>query len=418
MRRLLVSILCLTAVTVQTPSFAQAERAALVEKTRRLAVEILPEVVALDRFRTWQPVKIEAKTKAELRVEVIPSLRELHGVDGLARAGRVMTTLGLLPAGYDLESGFSNLLIELMGGGYDPQRQVFYVLMDAPGAMRNLRAEELVAAHELTHALQDQASDMFAQQRRGVTDWDFDHVYNCVCEGMAYVTMMAVVQEVALDQAPDAAALLQATRAQLEASPDYPVLAAAPPYVKELIFGRAIRGTAFIRALLRDRPTVRLATLLDSLPASTEQILHYEKFTEGDRPASIDLSALDRHLPRDWRPYFANSLSELEILLLAEGHDATRPSAASIAAGWDGCRFRAFEATDGSLAILGLAVWDTAEDAREFSEGFVRALADCSGPGTVAVEQSDLLVRFVVGLPEGPDRRTALEALAAARISS
>ncbi len=418
MRMHLVLVLLPAAATVWTPSVAQEDRAALVERTERLAAEILPKVAALNGFDAWQPVKIEAKTKAEMRSDMIPTIRELYGADGLARAGRVLTALGLLPAGYDLESGFGDLLVELMGGGYDPQRRVFYVLVDVPAAMRAPAAEQIVAAHELTHALEDQAGDMFPRLRRGVADWDFDHVHNCICEGMAYVTMMAVVQNVPLDQAPDAMALLQAIQAQLEASPDYPVLTAAPRYVKELIFGRAIRGTAFIRAVLRDRPGVKLAALLDSLPASAEQILHYEKYTEGDRPASIDLSALDGHLPPDWRPYFANSLSEFEILLLAESHDATRPSAASIAAGWDGCRFRAFETGDGSLAILGLAAWDTVEDAREFREGALRALADCSDSGTVAVEQSDRLVRFVVGLSDGPARQLASRALTTARVSS
>jgi hypothetical protein len=387
------------------------DRMTVQEETERLQAELLPIVAELNGFRSYRPVKIEAKTKSELREAVIPALREYYGEDGLQRKGRVMSALGFFPEGYDLETGTADLLITMMGGGYDPHRRTFYVLLDLPPSMNDPATKRMVAAHELTHALQDQVGNMDAHLRRGIEDWDHDFVYNCVVEGMAYVTMMAVVQGVSLDQAPDPTQMLRGTQRQVEAQPEFAAYAAAPRCLQEALFGRAIEGVGFCRALLEERPGFELATLLDSLPASGEQILHYEKYVQGDEPHVIDLSGLDGKVPSDWQPYHANTLGEFEIRTLCETHEVE--SAAEIAAGWDGCRFRAFEDGKGRLSILGLSAWDSELDASEFAHGLSQVVAQGGDSRSFAVEQSGPWVHFVIGPSGEKDKLALLHALAA-----
>jgi hypothetical protein len=58
------------------------------------------------------------------------------------------------------------------------------------------------------------------------------------------------------------------------------------------------------------------------------------------------------------------------------------PAAASAAAGWDGGIYRAWSDGD-EVAVILSTVWDTPQDAREFSEAFGRWVSRGSGPGLV-----------------------------------
>jgi hypothetical protein len=406
----------LSAMAVSAPA---ADREPLLREADSLTVLLQPKIVEMNGFRNPRPVLNEATTKAALASLAVPAVREYYGPDGLRKEGRVASALGLLPPGYDLEAGSLALLIELMGGGYDPLRKKIYVLTDLPSNITtDPSVKRMIAAHEITHALQDQQGDMVAQLRRGIFDWDYAYVYNCVIEGMAYVTMMAILSGTSLDQAGDPTLMLEGTRKSMQASPGFKEFAKAPPYLVENLFGRGVQGIAFCREYLQAHPDTELAALLDALPASGEQILHGEKYRENDLPVPIDLSSLASRLPGGLRPYLAGNLGEFHVKVLCESHAATRETAAQIAAGWDGFRFEAFEDDESRLVVLGLSAWDSEPDAVEFAEGFAKVLADVHDPRTVAVERDGRFVRFTIDTGAKEARRASLNALAAIQAST
>lgn len=384
-----------------------------------LTAELIPIVAEMNGFSECNPIVNEVTTKAKLKELLGPMAREYYGEDGFERAGRVGSALGLLPPDYDLEAGWSGLLIELMGGGYDPLNKKIYVLADIPfNLSEDPDAKRMIAAHEITHALQDQNEDLAAHLRRGVSDWDHDHLFNSIIEGMAYVTMMAVYTDTSLPDAPDPTDMLGSTRSQMARSPAFPEYAKAPLYLTESMFGAGLNGIAFCRSLIKENPEIKLATLLASLPASSEQILHFEKYRADDRPTPIDLSGLSSHLPDDWEPYFANNLGEFHVRVLCESHDATEDSGDTIAEGWDGCEFQAFMDAEDHLTILGLSVWDSEADAQEFADGFGLVLAAVHDPEMYTIECENSYVRFVIGLAEGETRQRSMKALRSIQATS
>jgi hypothetical protein len=211
--------------------------------------------------------------------------------------------------------------------------------------------------------------------------------------------------------------LLQGTRSAMDANPAFPAFARSPHYSKELIFGCATDGVAFLRKWLDDHPDSPAVALLDDLPASGEQILHYEKHVSGDRPAVIDLSSLAKRLPEDWRPYYENSLGEFTLRALCESHEATRDSSSAIAAGWDGCRIRAFETGKDGLVVLGHSNWDSEKDAAEFRRGFSSLLQASRETADWEVRAERSRVVFVIGLPDQEERSSVLDALADAPVT-
>ncbi len=374
-----------------------ADRDSVEARSERLAAGLLPAVAALIGVSEYGPVTIEARTKTELRAMITPLLREFYGEEALRRRSRVSAALGLVPPGYDLAAGYAELLIEIMGGGYDVVHEKYYVLIDLPSAMADPTVQKMVAAHELTHALQDQQRKMAGEMRRGATDWDYGFVWNAVTEGMAYQAMMAVTAGVPLAAAPDATPMLAHTQAAMAASADFPVYARTPAYVRDTIFGPALSGLAFVRAYMADHADRPAVDLLHQVPASGEQVLHYEKFVAGELPSAIDLSTLDGRVPDTWQPFLAGSLGEFDVLALCAEHAATRDSASTVAGGWDGCRFVSYTTSGGELVLLGLSAWDSARDAAEWSAGYARILAGCHGPERFAIEQAGQTVRFVIG---------------------
>jgi hypothetical protein len=113
--------------------------------------------------------------------------------------------------------------------------------------------------------------------------------------------------------------------------------------------------------------------LLESPPASTEQIIHLEGRGRRRPFVAIDFSDLRKALQKhDCRNLSEDTMGELGISLwLRSIHPATDASAAE---GWDGDRWIALECTDGK-EIAWLTSWDTPEDAIEFEQA-IEAIAE------------------------------------------
>ena len=81
---------------------------------------------------------------------------------------------------------------------------------------------------------------------------------------------------------------------------------------------------------------------LETPPASTEQVLHLEKFAAGEMPISVEMPDLGRVLGGGWKHVRTGVLGELFITAWLETDFS--PQAASIAAtGWGGDAYSLFE---------------------------------------------------------------------------
>jgi hypothetical protein len=115
-------------------------------------------------FRT--PVPLVAVSATETRAMLEREVHHEFAPGELAAIGRVYVALGLLPAGSDLEQSFLDLYSSQLAGFYDPVDRRMVLVTEAlrtglfvrvlESVIRRDLAGELVLAHELTHALQDQ----------------------------------------------------------------------------------------------------------------------------------------------------------------------------------------------------------------------------------------------------------------------
>ena len=354
--------------------------------TRRAAkiVSGISEIRGLE-FRSRVPMNVTDAdgVRAHLRAE----LDREYSPDEIASLERVYVTLGLLPGETDLAGALVTLYGAQVAGFYDPRVRTLF-LVDPPPSVEGgwliallqlvLRRDlvgEMLLAHELTHALQDQNFDVLGRVSGGGND-DRALAAAAVVEGDATLAGFAYL----FGGLPESSLL--ALVEQLRAIPGAveATLPEIPAVLRESLVFRYTEGVRFVAWAYLAAGWDGVNAVLAWPPRSSEQVLWPEKyFVEPDDPSEISLGGLDRY--RDdpaWELIEENTLGELMIrVLLTEHLDAGRAEWA--ARGWDGDRFAAW-ASDGETHVIWMTVWDSVRDAKDF----FAAEADVLGAGPPA----------------------------------
>jgi hypothetical protein len=122
-------------------------------------------------------------------------------------------------------------------------------------------------------------------------------------------------------------------------------------------------------------------------------------------PTPVDPAPIEARMPPGWTLLQCPAAGEHELRLLGEIHGVARAEAARAAEGWDGFRFAVYTDRDDSLAVIGLSVWDSPEDAAEFAVMFAPILAALHGDDRCTCFTVGNEVRFATGLTGETARR-------------
>lgn len=357
--------------------------------------EAMPVVSEMTGIDSTEPVPVVMFTRSEVRNYLVETVEREYPEDELAKRGECLSALGLLPRGYDLEEGLIGLIADEAGAFYDPYTDDLKGIADLPAALKSPTMQKMIVSHELTHALQDRVIDISAIAKTLLDDIAYDFCVRAVIEGMASNVMLAYMHGVPLESAPDVEVTMR-TWFDARVSGSGP-LSTCPLYLRENLLSPYAEGGGFVERWRKANPDKKMIELLRNIPVSSEQTMHFDKFEEGDEPTPIDLSYLTPHLPSDWEFYYANSLGEFEMLMLFRSHESTKPRADELAAGWDGFRFQTYRDRRGRLVLIGYSVWDTEEDAADFSGGFSAVMEEIYKPDEYRLVQRGEDVGFILG---------------------
>jgi len=295
---------------------------------------------------------------AKLRQELPPE--RVRGVEAAYRL------LGMLPDTLDLERLLVDLYSEQVAGFYDPDSTMFFGVAGADPLQL-----KLVLAHEMVHALQGQylpldsiLHDIHSNDRLTAAQ--------AVLEGQATLVSIRVLspgQDVTAE--PE---FWEAYRQQVTAQQgSMPVFARAPLLVRETLLFPYLDGAEFMRWWA----TSPFADSLPSgprMPASTEQILHPDRYLKHDQPVPLRFTGGPARLYQD-------GLGEMEILVLEaqlQGQDETPRTVVPL--GWGGDLYGVYD-TPAGPALAWYAVWDDARSADRFAAGTGGRLRARSRPG-------------------------------------
>jgi hypothetical protein len=227
-------------------------------------------------------------------------------------------------------------------------------------------ADESLLAHEFTHALQDQHFGLLKLFDARPYDFDRTEAVFAVVEGDAMNVQRRLEEGEAFARRP----LEEVARLEDERFGAYRqgVAALFPPLLTETFVFRYRDGARLVETARRRGGARGVDELFRRPPASSEQVLHPEKYFAGERP--LDARADEaRFAAAGWRVAASTPLGEIGVrgLLLKT---LARREAERAAAGWGGDRAYLFEREGGAGLFVWTTRWDTAEDAREFFRAY------------------------------------------------
>lgn len=323
--------------------------------------------------------------RQELANEMLEQMKKEFTEDDLLLMDSAYKVLGLMSPDLQSETLVTKLLTEEVAGFYDPDnKRMVLIVEDGPkedpgwfGRLLGVKPafdkdeQKTTLAHELTHALQDQLYDLNAMEEGIQDDDDMLLAFSALVEGDATLLMFAEAdgsQDIS-QMDPDsmrATFNLMSWMMPLAGGETY---RKAPPIFRDSLTFPYFQGMLFALSIAGEDGWFSVHDAYARPPLSTEQILHPAKYLQADAidvPQSVTIPSLASALSATWKHLGGNVLGELQtgIMLkrVAGGKNA--------ALGWDGDRYEVFRNENGELAMVMVSIWDSPQDAQEFSDAF------------------------------------------------
>jgi hypothetical protein len=333
--------------------------------------EILDVVSKLRHLPIKSPVKSSAKTKDEIEQFVLRDLDENTPPEEFHALNKFLLKLGLISEGFALRDYWVKLLREQVAGFYDPKTREFYLAAWLPAS-----DQKKVMAHELVHALQDQHFNLRRFEKWPKGDSDAEMAAHALIEGDATLLMIqydinAQGLGIQVTRLPSLTETMLSDNTK-DDSKEYPVLSAAPRVLRETLQFPYVYGAGFAQAVWKLRALDGLNRSYTELPASSEQIMHPEKFFNLDTPTKIEIPDLTPGLGSDWKRIDLDVNGEFGYqVVLSEFIEKRR--AIDAAAGWGGDQYVLYEnKKSGAVLLAQFTTWDTRADAVEFFNSYAQ----------------------------------------------
>jgi hypothetical protein len=353
---------------------AAARNAALIAATQ----EVLKETSEMRQLAILRPVQSSTQSRAEIERAVMKNLDEEITPADMHAAEVTLKKLGLAPPEFQYRELMIRLLTEQVAGYYEPKTRQFHLAdwIDIDG-------QKPIIAHELTHALQDQHFNLRRFDHWPKGDSDAELAAHALIEGDATMTMAMYVASNPFR----ALSFLKSMGAMSIATDE---LDKAPRALRETLLFPYQEGMNWTRALYKQGGWSDVSKAFTTLPQSTEQILHADKYFAHEAPVKVmvpditgllNTAALKSVPPAvaggsppqpSWKRLASDVNGEWGFYLILDQFLKSPAESRRAAAGWAGDRTAVYENTKGEILYISLSTWDTENDAREFFDAYVK----------------------------------------------
>ena len=368
--------------------------------TPEQAKELFRSVDELTKFASEEsgfPIRSEVKRTLTTRAAVEKYLTEKFDEDEdakrMQRGEIVLKKFGLLDRDFNLKPFMLSLLKEQIAGYYDSKTKTVYLL-----DWIDPETQKPVLVHELTHALQDQHTDLEKWNNQSSSDLshnaaeDNDHLAKdeldtartAVVEGQA----MAVFIDYSLK--PSGRSLIkdpeviEQLQNQMQGSDDSPVLARAPLLLSESLIFPYKDGLSFEQDVWMDKGRkAAFAGALDRPPASSWEVINPRVYEQGKQSPVLVLPDIHPLLNSRYTPYDVGQVGQLDLRILAQifGGEA---AAKELTPAWNGGIYWAGQLVSAktpeqqsstkSIALMYLSAWKSASSAHAFARMYADEL--------------------------------------------
>jgi len=284
--------------------------------------------------------------------------------------------IGMLPDDYDYGKNLVRFLVSELGGYYDPKRARFVMAAWLPAD-----AQQAVAVHELTHALQDQHYKLREFLDAKSDNGDRSLAYSALIEGDATAVMIdndrrvRGLTELSKEESIEAAILLQILGMNIGGS-----AGEVPASLKAMLIFPYTSGLRFAHAILRQKGYAGLDSVYQKPPQSTREILHPEEYLAGsfkpEIPTPAEVSALRGTKNNSATVEYSDVIGEFGISSLLSNSIAPADSRSKATVGWRGDRLVVYRDGERVRIVRWLTRWESEQDAREFQEAYAAFVED------------------------------------------
>src|SRR6202161_2844531 len=366
------------------------------EQTKEL-FRSLNQILSFASDDTKLPIQHEVKrrliTREQVEKYILDKFKEDKDAKRMESEEIVLKKFGLLDRDFQLQPFLVSLLKEQIAGYYDNKTKTVNLL-----DWVKPEEQKPVIAHELTHALQDQHTDLEKWEpdepdtiSKNVTEDnerlaidERDTAREAVLEGQAmavYLDYTLKPKGKSLLTSPD---VMRQPKEDLDSSGSSPVMDRAPLLLQQSLLFPYRDGLGFEQRLLKDKGAqYAFAGVLDRPPSTSYEIMNPVAY---ERKATVPLLHMpDVHplLDSDYQPYDVGVMGALDVRILTElfgGPDA----AAMFTPQWKGGLYYAVQsrkavtgeqqASTASVALLYLSAWRSEGSPREFAQLYAREL--------------------------------------------
>jgi hypothetical protein len=358
--------------TQEEPTKTPYPTSVLDTQMKNVIDQIQTQVVQERGLQLRSQVPVVLLTSSELRTNVVNDFLADYTDEDIKDDIYELSIIGLLEPGFDLKTLYINLLSEQIAGYYDNDMKEMFVVSDQGFN----GPEHLTYAHEFTHVLQDQNYDI----KNGLKynddycekDTEYCAAVQSLIEGDATLSEYTWYKYYATSTD-------QQQVIQYYNSLKSPVYDNAPAFLKYDFVFPYNQGLSFVQALHDQGGWSAVDAAYKDPPVSTEQILHPSLYPS-DKPIPVDLPDVAAALGTNWREVTRNQMGEwYTYLILARGVDPNArledTSAQTAAAGWGGDEYLILhDDSTSSTAFVMKSVWDTTDDASQFSSALQESL--------------------------------------------
>jgi hypothetical protein len=287
-----------------------------------------------------KPVPLVVKSQDEAAAMMEADLMRDYTEQQLKADGIAGTLTGLYPTGIDLKAESLSLMKNQVAGFYDPHGKQM-VLVEGGGNLgfwngatqfmiqRDVVGEMLLA-HELTHALQDQNFNLESSLDKVKNDDDRALALKSVAEGDATLAGFAYASG-GIDDAKAGimvASLKDLPKLLAAEAPDAPLGLSAP-----LLFQYS-EGTNFVAEVYRRGGWTAVDALYRNPPISTHQILHPALYFDNSAPETRITLAGYENIMAGWKKVDDDTFGELLLQVILERNLGKQSPEISLASRW------------------------------------------------------------------------------------
>ena len=337
------------------------------------------------RFKQRVPLVVKTPDEAESMMEA-DMMRDYtdNQLEADAVAGAVV---GLYPAGLDLKAASLKLLKSQVAGFYDPHgKEMVLVEGGADLGIWNSAAQfmiqrdvvgQMLLAHELTHALQDQNFDLESSLDKVKDNDDRGLALKCVAEGDATIAGFAYAMGRMDDSTADMVAsnLKQLPQALAAEAPNTPEGLSAP-----LLFQYS-EGVRFVGEAYRRGGWSAVDALYRNPPQSTHQILHPSLYFDSNAPVPrIELAGYDR-IMSGWKKADDDTYGELLLRIILERNLGKQSNELGLASRWIADRMIILQESH-AVNVIWMIAFSDAQTASHFAVVYETLLDRLLGDST------------------------------------